>query len=75
MDENKRDEQVKNLKLDRDNPRLVEFGITRSSSEQEIMMTLYNEMAITELMYSITKNGYWTYELDGALEFIRLSNK
>lgn len=55
-------EFVKNLKLDRENPRLVEFGITSSSSEQEIMMILYDEMAITELMYSISKNGYWTYE-------------
>jgi len=61
-DNSKRDEQVIKLKLDRENPRLVEFGITPSSSEQEIMMILYKEMAITELMYSIAKNKYWTYE-------------
>lgn len=61
-DNNNKNESIRNLKLDKENPRLVEFGITSSSSEQEIMMILYNEMAITELMYSISKNGYWTYE-------------
>lgn len=61
-DNNTRVELVSNLILDRENPRLVEFGILPSSSQQEIMMILYNEMAITELMYSIVKNNYWTYE-------------
>ncbi len=55
-------ELIKNLKLDRENPRLIEFNISSRTTEQEIMMILYNEMAITELMYSISKNGYWTYE-------------
>ena len=58
----KREEFVKNLHLDKENPRLVEFGITPTTTEQEIMMILYNEMAITELMYSIVKNGFWSYE-------------
>jgi hypothetical protein len=58
----KREEFVKNLILDKGNPRLVEFGISSKSTEQEIMMILYNEMAVTELMYSIVKNGFWPYE-------------
>ncbi len=33
----KREEFVKNLILDKGNPRLVEFGISSKSTEQEIM--------------------------------------
>lgn len=48
--------------LDKENPRLVEFGITSKSREEEIIEILWNEMAVDELMYSIVSNKFWEYE-------------
>lgn len=48
--------------LDRENPRLVEFGITAKSKEEEVISILWNEMAVDELMYSIVSNKFWEYE-------------
>jgi hypothetical protein len=50
------------LLLDRENPRLSEFGITTKSKEAEILQILWDEMAVNELMYSIVSNGFWDYE-------------
>lgn len=50
------------LQLDRQNPRLSEFGITNKSKESEILQILWDEMAVNELMYSIVSNGFWDYE-------------
>lgn len=53
---------VKKLKFDHENPRLSEFGITKKSSEDDILQILWDEMAVNELMYSIVSNGFWDYE-------------
>jgi hypothetical protein len=50
------------LELDRENPRLTEFGITQKSTQKEILEVLWDEMAVDELMYSIVSNGFWNYE-------------
>jgi len=53
---------IDELILDRRNPRLSEFGITSKSKEEEILLILWDEMAVNELMYSIVSNGFWDYE-------------
>lgn len=50
------------LELDPENPRISEFGITKSSSQQEILQVLWDEMAVNELIHSIVENGFWQYE-------------
>jgi hypothetical protein len=50
------------ISLDRENPRLIEFGITSKSKESDIIEVLWNEMAVDELMYSIVSNKFWGYE-------------
>jgi len=54
--------ELQKIKLDYQNPRLGEFGINISSTENEILEILWNEMAVNELMYSIVSNGFWDYE-------------
>lgn len=54
--------KLEKLTLDRKNPRLSEFGITDKSREEEILLILWDEMAVNELMYSIVSNGFWDYE-------------
>ena len=54
--------ELEKLKLDHQNPRLSEFGITKKSKEEEILQILWDEMAVNELMYSIVSNGFWDYE-------------
>lgn len=53
---------ISELELDRENPRLSEFGIKKHSSQKEILEILWDEMAVNELMYSIVSNGFWDYE-------------
>lgn len=50
------------LKLDNQNPRLVEFGIKENSAEENVLTVLWDNMAVNEIMYSIVSNGYWDYE-------------
>jgi hypothetical protein len=54
--------EIDQLELDRENPRLTEFGITQKSSQKEILQVLWDEMAVDELMHSIVSNGFWDYE-------------
>lgn len=56
------DIDLKRLKFDHENPRLSEFGITKKSTEEQILQILWDEMAVNELMYSIVSNGFWDYE-------------
>lgn len=53
---------ITDLELDPENPRISEFGITKSSSQQEILQVLWDEMAVNELIHSIVENGFWQYE-------------
>ena len=54
--------ELSKLRLDYQNPRLSEFGITEKTLDKEILEILWNEMAVNELMYSIVSNGFWDYE-------------
>ena len=54
--------KTSDLRLDRQNPRLSEFGITEHSRRNEIIEVLWNQMAAEELMYSIVSNGFWDYD-------------
>lgn len=53
---------VDQLTLDHRNPRLVEFGIKADATETEILKTLWEEMDVQELVYSIAQNGYFAHE-------------
>jgi len=57
-----RDIKISELVLDRENPRLSEFGIDEKSTQKDILEILWDEMAVDELMYSIVSNGFWDYE-------------
>ncbi len=50
------------LLFDRENPRLVEFSIGRSTSEESILNILWTEMAVNELVLSITAHGFFKNE-------------
>ena len=60
---------IKRLLLDDQNPRLSEFGVGGNSNQREIINTLWNEMAVDELMYSIVSNGFWQYEPLAAIRY------
>lgn len=53
---------ISDILLDYKNPRISEFGFTKKSPESEILKVLWDEMAVNEIMLSITSNGYWDYE-------------
>jgi len=53
---------IENIVLDWANPRISEFGVTESTSENAVLKILWEEMAVNELMYSIVSNGFWDYE-------------
>lgn len=50
------------LHLDRQNPRLVEYGIKPSTSESEVLEILWNEMDVEEVAMSIAASGFWGHE-------------
>lgn len=54
--------ETNQLILDRKNPRLSEFGVNEKTSNKELLSILWTEMAVNELMISITVNGFWDYE-------------
>ncbi|MCB9136152.1 MAG: hypothetical protein H6636_12045 [Anaerolineales bacterium] len=54
--------ELHQLELDKENPRLSEFGINQNSTQKDILEILWDEMAVNELMYSIVSNGFWDYE-------------
>ena len=62
---------INQLVLDKQNPRLSEFGIDNNSQEKDILEVLWDAMAVNELMYSIISNGFWDYE---PLAVMRLEN-
>ena len=47
------------LHFDRHNPRLVEFGLRTSSSDEEIVKILWDAMDVKEITLSIIASGYW----------------
>ena len=50
------------LRLDRRNPRLVEFGVTGKTPEKEIVEILWDTMDVQELVQSIAASGYFEHE-------------
>ncbi len=56
------DSLVTDLRFDRNNPRLIEFGITEESEEDEILRTLWTEMDVRELVLSMAASGYFAHE-------------
>ena len=45
---------VNDLHFDRDNPRLAEYGVLPSSTDEDILKILWDAMDIRELVQSIT---------------------
>ena len=56
------DLDIDRLLFDVENPRLVEFGITDESTQDEIGDVLYYQMGASELVLSIASSGFWKYE-------------
>lgn len=54
--------KVEDLKLDQNNPRLIEFGISTKSSQKEILKILWEEMDVEELVLSMAASGYFPHE-------------
>ncbi len=50
------------LRLDRRNPRLVEFGVTPNTPEREVIEILWDTMDVQELVQSIAASGYFEHE-------------
>ena len=50
------------LTFDRANPRLVGYGIQPATSEEEVIKTLWVEMAVDEVAMSIAASGFWPHE-------------
>ncbi len=50
------------LHFDRENPRLAEYGITKATSDDEIIELLWNAMDVKELVQSIEASGYFQHE-------------
>jgi len=54
--------EADNLEFDTKNPRLVEFGFTKKTPQKEIIETLWEEMAIDEIIMSIKASGFFKNE-------------
>ena len=54
--------QTETLHFDRQNPRLVEFGIDEHTSDEKILKILWDAMDIRELIQSIAASGYFPHE-------------
>lgn len=54
--------KVSELTFDRENPRLVEFGLTNQSLEKEVRRILWEAMDVRELVLSIAASGFWEHE-------------
>lgn len=53
---------VSDLHFDRENPRLVEYGIKSNTPEIEILKILWEAMDVMELVMSISSSGYFPHE-------------
>lgn len=54
--------KVCELEFDRENPRLAEFDIEETTSEQEIIALLWQAMDVNELVLSIAASGFFEHE-------------
>lgn len=53
---------VTDLEFDLDNPRLVEFDLTESSTESDVIQVLWDAMDVKELVMSIAASGFFPHE-------------
>lgn len=53
---------VSELHFDHENPRLAEYGITRATSEDEVLKILWDAMDVRELVQSIAASGFFPQE-------------
>ncbi|MBN8673103.1 MAG: hypothetical protein J0L56_03150 [Chitinophagales bacterium] len=53
---------ISRLEFDRENPRLVEFGLSKNETEENIVSFLNNVMAVDELIFSIVNSGFFMHE-------------
>lgn len=54
--------KVADLHFDHANPRLAEYGIDPTTSEEEILKMLWDAMDVRELVQSIAASGYFDHE-------------
>jgi len=54
--------KVSDLHFDYENPRLAEYGITKATPEDEILMILWEAMDVRELVQSISASGFFPHE-------------
>jgi len=54
--------KVSELHFDYENPRLAEYGITKSTPEDEILKILWEAMDVRELVQSISASGFFPHE-------------
>ena len=54
--------QEDKLYFDRKNPRLVEFGLTDQSTQQEILRILWDAMDVREVAMSIVASGFFEHD-------------
>lgn len=62
MDYNVEKRPVDSFELDRQNPRLAEFGITQDTPIMEVFDILWENMAIEEIVTSIVAHGFFETE-------------
>ena len=53
---------VSDLTFDFKNPRLAEFGLTNSATEDDVIAELWKKMDVRELMMSIAASGFFRHE-------------
>jgi len=53
---------VGELNFDRQNPRLVGYGIRPNTPDDEVIKILWQEMAVDEVAMSVVASGYWPQE-------------
>lgn len=54
--------EVSDLHFDHENPRLAEYGISKSTPEEEILTILWDAMDVRELVQSISASGFFPQE-------------
>ncbi len=54
--------ELENLNFDRTNPRLAEFGIQSTATDEEIIRILWETMDVRELTQSIAASGFFQHE-------------
>ncbi len=54
--------ETKDLHFDFQNPRLAEYGVLSTTSDEEVLKILWEEMDVLELVQSISASGFFKHE-------------